>query len=46
MVLRKETQSQKQVDLVTSWMLVREQEEPGITAGGLLCGPGLGGTIS
>ena len=38
--------SQKQVDLVTSWMLVREQEEPGITAGGLLCGPGLGGTIS
>ena len=45
MVLRKETQSPKQVDLVTSWMLVREQE-PGITAGGLLCGPGLGGTIS
>lgn len=34
------------MDLVTSWMLVREQEEPGITAGGLLCGPGLGGTIS
>lgn len=33
---------QTQLDLITSWVLmVREPEEPGMTAG-ILCGPALG----